>query len=206
MRNVSGREPEDVDRASDREVRLVAGVDARAFEGTRAGRLVEAEQPREVDVSRGGERHDVRHHAARGEHGPRALAEPDQRAQPRRDLLLDERADGSRDPDVDALVHPLREELARDRHRERRGREVAVRPRVLRVEDVGCDALAELPEHVRGVRGLLRSGRWLAGRPEERSAHLGVRQGPERPLHRVLVQVSERLVPESSSEPFERGT
>ena len=124
----------------------------------------------------------------------------------RRDLLLDERADGSRDPDVDALVHPLREELARDRHRERRGGEVAVRPGVLRIEDVGRDALAELTKHVGGAGGAVRRPGGLARRTEERAAHLGVRQRSERPLHRVLVEIPERFVPDRSSEPFERRT
>ena len=47
-----GREAEHVERAGDREVRLVARVHARALERARARRVVEAEQPREVDVPR----------------------------------------------------------------------------------------------------------------------------------------------------------
>ena len=82
MRERLGWEAEDVERAGDREVRLVARVHARALERARARRVVESEQPREVDVPRDRERHDVRHHAAGREHRPRALAEPDQRPQP----------------------------------------------------------------------------------------------------------------------------
>ena len=56
--------------------------------------------------------------------------DPDEVAQPGRHLLLDEGADRAGVEDVDALVQPRRERVAGGRHRQRRRREIAERPRV----------------------------------------------------------------------------
>ena len=48
------------------------------------------------------------------------LRHPDEVAEPADHLLLDEGADRSRVPDVDPLLEPLRQDLAADRHRQRR--------------------------------------------------------------------------------------
>ena len=60
-----------------------------------------------------------------------ALAVADEVAQPADDLLLDEGRERAGVPDVDALVGDLGEQLAHDRHRQRRRREVAELARVL---------------------------------------------------------------------------
>ena len=78
----------------------------------------------------------------------------DEVAQPADDLLLDERAGRTGMPDVDALVRDLGQQLAHDRHRQRRGREVAELARVLGVHLHRRQALVELGEDgVRGRRG-----------------------------------------------------
>ena len=101
------REPEDVEPAPDREVRLVARVDAHAVQiGTARGAVQTAERP-QMDLAGHGERHEVGHHAAAGEHAPCARRQPDEVAEPADDLLLDEGADRARVPDVDALLEPL---------------------------------------------------------------------------------------------------
>ncbi len=73
----------------------------------------------------------------------------DEVAQPADDLLLDERRERTGVPDVDALLGDLGEQLADDRHRERRRGEVAQRARVIGVELVRRDAGPELVEERR---------------------------------------------------------
>ena len=64
-----------------------------------------------------------------------AVAVADEVAQPADDLLLDEGGERAGVPDVDALVRDLGEQLAHDRHRQRRRREVAELARMLGVHE-----------------------------------------------------------------------
>src|SRR5205823_5430939 len=75
------RKSQHVEGAGDGEVRLIAGVYADALErpgtrGTRVGGF--APDPREVYVPSKRHPHEVRHHAARGQHAPAPLAVPDE--------------------------------------------------------------------------------------------------------------------------------
>ena len=96
------RESQLVERACDREVRLVGGVDADALERRPARRVIRPEPP-ELDVADERHGHEVGHHAARCEQPEAAFSVADQVAQPAHDLLLDERARRTGVPDVDAL-------------------------------------------------------------------------------------------------------
>ena len=128
----------------------------------RGGPRRAGERP-QVDVAHERHRDEVRHHAARREQPERPLAVPDEVAQPADDLLLDERADRSRVPDVDPLVRPLRQHLPDDRGDERRRREVRQRTRVVAVERVRRDPRREVREHrverLRVPRRLARAAR-----------------------------------------------
>ncbi len=161
-----GREAELVERAGDREVGLVARVDTGALEGRAAGRSA-AQESGEMDVPDEGHRHEVGHDAARGQQPERAAVVADEVAQPADHLLLDERPDGPGMPDVDALVRPLGEDIADDRHRQRRRREVAERARVLSVELVRGETRGELGDHLGRRGGLSRRRRRAAGVAEE---------------------------------------
>jgi hypothetical protein len=102
-----GREPELVQRPRDREMGLIRGVDAHAFEH-RPARAARPQEPPESDVARQGHAHEVGHHAAE-------VSSPTRRrtrrvAQPSDDLLLDEGGDRPRVPYVDAMVGHLGEE------------------------------------------------------------------------------------------------
>ena len=141
-----GREAQLVQRPRDREVRLVAGVDAHALQRRAARRPVQPREPPQVDVPDERHRDEVRHHAARGQQAEAALAVAREVAQPADDLLLHERAHRPGVPDVDALVGPLGENLADDGRDEGRRGEVRERPRVVAVQGVRGDAGAELVE------------------------------------------------------------
>ena len=93
----------------------------------------------------------------------------DEVAQPAHDLLLDERRERSGVPDVHALVGHLGEQLADDRDRQRRRREVAELARVLRVHLCAGEPLAELGED-RGDRGGETRRRGRAARRAEEDA------------------------------------
>ena len=191
-----GREAQLVERPRDREVRLVAGVDAHAVERGAAGRPVEAHEPPQVDVADERHRDEVGHDAARGEQPEAALAVAREVAQPSDDLLLDERTDRSRVPDVDALVRPLGEHLADDRGDQRRGREVAERARVVAVERVGRDPGAELGEDVGKADRVGRGRRGREAGAEVDAAQLRVARGQaHRADHRLVVEPVERGVP-----------
>jgi hypothetical protein len=164
------REAEDVERLRDREVGLVAGVDPDALQprparhGREGGHAARGEarriqrggrgQPggggghesREVHVADHRERHEVRHRATGRQHAPARVVIPDEVAQPAVDLLLHEGPDRPRLVDVDPLVDPLGEELADDRERERRRREVGEDAGVVRVELVRRQPGRELGE------------------------------------------------------------
>ena len=120
-----GREAELVERPGDREVGLVGGVDPDALQRAAARRPRGPAQPREVDVAGQRHREEVGHDAARRQQPEAARAVADEVAQPADDLLLDERGRRAGVPDVDALLGDLGEQLADDRHQERRRREVA---------------------------------------------------------------------------------
>ena len=104
--------------------------------------------------------HEVGHHAAAGEQPERALAVADEVAQPAHDLLLDEGRDRAGVPDVDALVGDLGQQLAHDRHRQRRRREVAELARVLGVHQAARESIGELRDDVGGRGG----GGWRRAR------------------------------------------
>ena len=198
------REAEEVDRTLDREVGLVGSVDPRAFEPRSARQLVGAEDLRQVHVPSDREGHDVRHHTAAREDAPCVVAVPAEVAEPADHLLLDEGCRHPREPHVDALVQPLREGLARDRHRKTRRREVAVRARVLRGVCERSEALAELREHV--VRRPADRGRG-SGRTalaEERLAQLGVEIRCGGAICRRSIEPVEGLGPCPLPEAFER--
>ena len=142
------REPEEVERPRDREVRLVAGVDAAPVELAAARRPPDPEDLAEAQVAGDRHPHEVGHHAARREQAERAAVEADEVAQPADDLLLDERGERAGVPDVDALVGHLGEQLAHHRHRQRRRREVAELARVLRRHLPAGQPLRELREDV----------------------------------------------------------
>ncbi len=152
------REAEEVDGSLDREVGLIGGIDPGALKPRAAGRLAAEELP-QVHVPGDREGHDVRHHAAAGEDPPAVVGVAAEVAEPADDLLLDERARHAREPHVDALVQPLGECLAGDRHRERRRCEVAVGTRMLGCIGERSEALAELGQHF--VRGAAARGRGL---------------------------------------------
>ena len=166
-----GREAQLVERAGDREVGLVAGVDPCALEVAAAGRAGERPEPPQVDVADQRHRDEVRHHATRRAQAERPVAVAHEVGQPADHLLLDERAHGARMPDVDALVGPLGEHLAGDRGDEGRRREVRERPRVVRVQRVGRDAGRELVEDRRQGGGIGRGPRRAGG--SRRSSAVG---------------------------------
>src|SRR5258708_4911230 len=80
---------------------------------------------------------------------PATAAVADEVAQPANNLLLHERTDRPGVPDVDALLGDLGEDLAGDRCDERRRREIAEGPRVVRARCVWRDPVPELVEHIR---------------------------------------------------------
>ena len=162
--SVSGGKPSSSSDAGDREMGLVGGVDADALEHARRAARGPAPSSRpEVDVAGERHAHEVGHHAARREQPERARPVADEVAQPADDLLLDERRERSGVPDVDALVGHLGQQLAHDRDRQRRRREVAELARVLRVHQAAGDPRRELVEDRRG-----RGGRDRAPRPARR--------------------------------------
>ena len=188
------REAEDVEPTPDREVGLVARVDAHAVQVGTARRAIQTEQRPQMHLARHGKRHEVGHDAAAGQHAPCAGGQPDEVAEPPGDLLLDERADRSSVPDIDPLLEPLAQHLAADRHRQRRRREVAERGRVLRVERHRRDAFPERAKHLVGGHAVapgMRRGR--SGRAEETPPRVRVAVGMDRPLHRAVEQPVERL-------------
>ena len=111
-----------------------------------------------MDVAGQGHAHEVGHHAARRQQPERRRPVADEVAQPADDLLLDERRERTGVPDVDALVGHLGEQLAHDRDRQRRRREVAELARVLGVHLAAGEPVAELVEDRR------RSGSGSAAR------------------------------------------
>ncbi len=178
-------------------MRLVGGVDAHALEGAPSWWGRRATQPRQVDVARDDHRDEVRHDAAGRQDPEAALVVADEVAQPAEDLLLDERADRARMPDVDALLRDLREHLAGHGGEQGRRREVAERARVVGTHRVRRDPRRELAQHgVEGV-GLLRRRRRSAASPEELGAQGRVL---DRCAHgsdeRVVVQVVEGRLPD----------
>ncbi len=142
------RESELIEGPADREVGLIGGVHPGALELPAAGRMVQPQDLGQVQVAGHGQGHEVGHHSARGEHGKARRAVADKVAQPASDLLLDERARRPGMPDVDALVDELGQDLADDRHEQRRRGEVAQRARVVGVQAVGGEARSELGQQV----------------------------------------------------------
>ena len=191
-----GRKAELVERPRDREMGLVARVDARALERRAPGWPVQPGQATEMHVADEGHRDEVGHHAARGHQPEAAVAIAHEVAQPADDLLLDERTDRAGMPDVHALVRPLGEHLARDRCDQRRRREVAERARVVAVERVGRDPGAELVEDVgQRVRVVGRRTRAKAI-AEELAPELRVADGLTHGApHRLVVEPVERRAP-----------
>ena len=122
---------------------------------------------------------EVGHHAARRQQPEAPLVVADEVAQPADDLLLDERRERPGVPDVHALLGHLREQLADDRHRQRRRREVARARRVVGVQLVRRDAASGTP---RGGRRGRRVGRRRPGRlPRRRTLRAARRSRPARP-------------------------
>ncbi len=190
-----------IQRTSDREMRLVAGVDARALEVLSTRRRRQPAHPTEMQVARERHAHEVRHDAAARQQteGPRPVA--DEVAQPADHLFLGERREGPGVPHIDALVRHLREQLAHDRHRQRRWREVAELPRVLGVHQAARQAGGELVDDVGGTHrlgwrsaGAIANAGWVGG--VVAAPRLGVRRGV---THRALrcdpIQELQRLVP-----------
>ncbi len=89
-------------------------------------------------------------------------------AQPAHDLLLDERRERAGVPDVDALVGDLGEQLAHDRHRQRRRREVAELARVLAVHESAGQPGAELRDDL--AAGVGSAGRAAGPAADGRSS------------------------------------
>ena len=199
-----GREAELVEGPGDREVGLVAGVDADALERRPARRSGGAGERPEVHVADEGQRDEVGHDAARRQQPEAALAVPHEVAQPAPDLLLDERGDGTRVPDVDALVGPLGEHLADDRGDQRRRREVAERARVEAVQRVGGDPGRELVEDGLERGRLVGRPAGFGGLPEVGAAQLRVagRQA-HRADHGPVVEPVERRRPGRLAGPLE---
>ena len=160
--------------------------------------------PRQVDVARHRQAHDVRHHAAGGEDAPRAVAVPGEVAEPADHVFLDERRGHAGQPEVDALVHPRGERLPDDRHGERRGREVAERTGMLGGEQIRRQSLVELGQHVRGHDAVRRGRSRSARRAVVGGPKLGVEVGRGRPLHGPFVEPVERLGPRPLAERLER--
>ena len=205
-----GREPELVERPRDREMRLVAGVDPGALEILAARRPWQVPDAAETQVARQRHPHEIGHHAAAGEEPEAVRPVAHHVAQPAHDLFLGERREGTGMPHVDALVGHLREQLAHDRHRERRRREVPELARVLGVHQAARQAGGELFDDVgrahgrrRGrARTVARSG-WIGCVIP--SAGFGVRRWiAHRALGRDAVQEFQRLVPRPLPERCER--
>ena len=97
-----------------------------------------------MQVAGQGHAHEVGHDPAAGQQPERAVAVADEVAQPAHDLLLDEGREGSGVPDIDALVGDLGEQLAHDRHRQRRRGEVPELARMLGVHETAGEAAREL--------------------------------------------------------------
>jgi hypothetical protein len=191
-----GRKAQLIERTRDREMGLVAGVDASALERRPARRPFEPGDAAEMHVAHEGHRDEVGHHAARRHQAEAAIPVADEVAQPADDLLLDERADRPGVPDVDALVRPLGEHLAHDRRDQRRRREVAQRSRVVAVERVGRDPGAELLEDVRERARVVRRRRGCEPRPEILAAKLRVADRlTHGAAHGLVVQPVERRLP-----------
>ena len=198
------RESEDVEPTPHGEMRLVARVHAHAVEiGTARGAIQTAQRP-QMHLAGHGKRHEVGHGAAAGQHAPCARREPDEVAQPPGDLLLDERADRSRVPDVDPLLEPLTEHLTADRHRERRRREVAERGRVLRVEGHRRDAVPERAKHLVGGHAAPGHARGRSVGAKESPPRIRVAVGMDRPVHRAVEEPVERLGRDRVGEPRKR--
>ncbi len=141
--------------------------------------------------------------------GPRRrllIGVPDEVAEPADHLLLDERADRAARPDVDALVRPLGQNLAGDRHRQRRRREVGERSRVVGVEQIGRQALAELVEDLRRRSRALRGrGGAAARRGEVPLAQLGVGDRGHAAAHALAVEVVEGRPPRLLAQALQGG-
>jgi len=200
------RETQQVERSSDREVRLVRGVDADAIQQRAARWPARTQDPPEVDVAGKGHPHEVGHHAAGGEQPERRRSEADQVAQPADDLLLDEGRERAGVPDIDALIGHLGEQLAHHRDRERRRREVAELARVLRVHLAAREAVPKLGEDGSDGSGRGWRGCRAASRAEEPGAELCVgRRIAHRPFGCLLVQEVEGDRPRVRAEPLHRG-
>ncbi len=198
-------EPQHVERAADREVGLVARVDADPLEIGAPRCTVEPTRGAKVDVARDRERHEVGHDAAGGEHPPCVVARyPDEVDQPADDLLLHEGADRPGVPHVDPLLDPLRQDLATDGHHQGGRREVAERPGVMGVVGHRCDALAERPQHLGGGPALGRRTFRRARRSEE--PRTGCRVGilRDRPCTGMRFEPIEGLPPHVGPEGLER--
>ena len=132
-------------------MRLVARVDPRAVEVLAARRCLQPARAPEMQVAGKGHRHEVGHDPAAREQAERRRPVADEVAQPADDLLLDEGGERAGVPDVDALVRDLGEQLAHDRHRQRRRREIAELARMLGVHEAARQPPAELGEDLRGA-------------------------------------------------------
>ena len=154
------REPELVERTRDREMGLVARVDANALEVLAARRCVQTARAPQMEVACQRHGHEVGHHATTGEEAERRRLVADEVAQPADDLLLDEGGERPGVPHIDALVRDLGKQLAHDRHRQRRRREIAELARVLRVHQApGSRAVnsSRTSRHASGRRGGARA-------------------------------------------------
>ncbi len=200
-----GREAQQIEGASDGEMRLVGGVHPNAVEGRPTGRPAGAEQPAEVDVAGQGHAHEVGHHPARGQQPECVRTVPDEVGQPAHDLLLDERGERPGVPHVDALVGHLGEQLTHHRDGQRRRREVAELARVLRVHLAARQPVAELVQHAGDRAGGAGRRRRPAARAEERGADRGVRGRIAHRAHgRLVVQEVEGGGPRVGAEPLHR--
>ena len=151
---------------------------------------------RQPDVARDGEGHEVRHHAARGEHPPRLGGHADRsRSHP----VTSSSTNAPTGPACHTStpwLDPLRQDLAGDRHRQRRRREVAEGPGVLRVVGGRRDALAELLQDLRSsVVGDVGAAPGASDGPKNSRARLRVGLAAHRPRERLVVEPVERLAP-----------
>ena len=174
------------------------------------GDLAEA---RGVDLAGDEQAHDVRHRPA-GRQDPEALRgaagvltrEADEVAEPANDLFLDEGAGRAAGPDVDALVGPLGQDLAGDREGQRRRREIGERARVVGIQHVRREPLAELREDCgRGGRRNGGGGGPAAARREELLAQARVGHGRDAAPDALVVEVVERRPPRRLAETLQGG-